>query len=118
MRSKTVSLKIPWRLWEAYEKLAPKCDYLDAAQLLIWNPFYALMVNAKHSLTAPISKLNPEAQDAVIERVVSAWEKGEFAHGSFLERTLADIVKDFDLPVKPEVIETLVSDAVRRRKQK
>lgn len=93
------------------------CDYEDVSQLLIWNPFWALMVNAKHSITAPISKLKPAAQDEVIEQVVSAWERGEFAHGSFLERALTDVVKKFDLPVKQDVIETLVSEAVRNRKR-
>lgn len=117
MRSKTVTLKIPWRLWEAYEKHAREAGYEGASAMLIWAPFYSLMVGKPHIITAPIASLRPDAQDEIIETIVGRYERGEFTHRSLLENELADVVAKFKLPVAPEVVGTLVSAGVRRQKK-
>ena len=118
MRSKTVSLKIPHRLYDAYVKLAVRCGYPSVSALLVLNPLYALMVNAEHSITAPLANLTPEAQDEIIERVVSAWERDEFTHGSFFEKTLAEVAAKLKLDVSPEIFGVLVSDTMRKQRSK
>lgn len=114
MRSKPLSGKIPHRLYEAYEKLAERCGYPNVWALMIWNPFYALMVNANHSLTASIANMSPEAQDQIIEEVVSNFEQNNFSHGSYFERTLREAVERLQLPISAEVLETLVAELARK----
>lgn len=117
MRSRTVSLKVPHSLWDAYEEFARVAGYDSAQQMLIWNPLYGMMSGGKHIITAEVARWNPEAQDAFVERVVEAWKRGETSHGQFLARAIEDVVKQFKLPVSPEVVGTLVSAAVRKRKK-
>ena len=118
MRSKALSGKIPHRLYEAYEQLAVRCGYPNVWSLMMWNPFWALMVDARHSVTASIANMSPEAQDAIIEEVVSAWERGEFTHGSYFERTLREAVERLELPISADVLETLVAELARNPRKK
>ena len=118
MRSRNVSLKIPHRLYDAYEKLAKQCGYENVSQLLVFNPLYALMVNAQHSLTADIAKLSPEAQDAAIEQIVKDFENGSYSHGSYFERTMREAVERLQLPISADVLETLVAELARNPRKK
>lgn len=108
---------MPNDLWDAYEKFAIEAGYETAQQMLIWNPLYGMMSGGKHIITSEVARWNPQAQDVFVKRVVEAWEAGETSHGQFLGRAIEDVVKKFKLNVKPEVVGTLVSDAVRKRKK-
>jgi hypothetical protein len=115
MRSKKVTLSVPWPLWEALEKHAPKAGYSDPKQLMIWCAFYSCLVGKYHHITAPIAQAPPEVQDAFLDDAIAAIESGDAERGCYLEHVLADVVKRFNLPVGEEVIKAVLADAVRKR---
>lgn len=115
MRSKKVTLNIPWREWEALEKLAPLLGYESAQHLLIFSPLYTFSANASHDVTVAISRMSVDAQDAKIDEIISAWERGEFTHGSYLAEVIADVVKKLRLPIPEETLTALVREAVTQR---
>lgn len=115
MRSKKVQVSVPWRLWETYEKYAPEQGYADAKGLLVWSPLYGLSNNNPHHVTAPISNAPPDVQDAFIEEIAGRYDRGEFAHTSYLAHVIADVVKKLGVKESPETVLALVSEALSRR---
>jgi hypothetical protein len=116
MRSKKVTLNIPWRLWGALEKKAPLAGYRNARAMLTWGPLYWLTVNKPHWATAPIAEMSPEAQDGVVEDIVSAFESGTGdGHRLYLEEVLLDVVKQFNLPVDATQLRALMSEIIKNR---
>jgi hypothetical protein len=113
MRSKKVTLYFPWRYWEALEKHAPEMGYENATQLVTWMPLYSLTVGRPHYATAPIAKAAGSVQDMIIEEIVAAFERGEFKHRSYFEKTIKRVLDKFNLPVPPELMDTLVADAMK-----
>lgn len=112
MRSKKVTLSIPWPLWEAYEKHAPEVGYQNASQMLVWSSLYSLTVGKPHHATAPIASAPPAVQDLIIKEVVGAYLRGEVVHGSYFERMISNVVARFKLPVDPAVLTSLVREAI------
>lgn len=119
MRSKKVTVSIPHRHWDALEKLAPELGYDGARELITWAPLYFfLCAHKKHTFTAGLSGLPPDVQDEIIERVVSAYERGETGKGSYLEAVLTDVAQRLGITVPLEVIQAVVADTVRNRPRK
>lgn len=117
MRSKKVTLAIPHRLWDAFEKHAVQVGYTDARQLLVWSAFYSLLVQKPHVVTGPIAQMPLEVQDLFIDEVVGAFERGEFKRGSFFEHILAEVVQRCGVNLPQEVVRTVVADTVRNRRK-
>jgi hypothetical protein len=87
-------------------------------QLFLWSAFYTMVVGKYHHITAPLAAASPEVQDQVIQEVVDAYRRGEFAKGSFFEHVLSDVLQKFNLGLSPEMFATLVAEAVRNRPRK
>lgn len=115
MRSKKVTLSIPWRLWETYEKYAPAAGYADARRLLVWSPLYGISNNNPHHVTAPISKAPADVQDTYVNDLADRFDRGEFAHSSYLEHVIADVMTKLGVKESPETVLALVREALAHR---
>lgn len=115
MRSKKVTLTIPNRLWDAYEKHALEVGYTNAKQMLVWDPLYSLMVGRPHLITGPLSQCPMQIQDEIIEDIVSSYERGEFTKGTFLGALLDDVVTRLGVTATPETLRAVIADAIRNR---
>jgi len=113
MRSKKLSLNIPHKLLEAYEKHAREMGYECASQMLIWSPVYSLMLRRAHLITAPLSHLPRDAQDVFVDELVDNLDKPPAESASYMERLLAEVIKKFGLPVPPGVVAAMLADAVK-----
>lgn len=118
MRSKKVTLQVPWPLWELFEEIAPELGYENALQLMVWSGFYSCAIGKPHPVTAPIARAPQEVQDMFIADLIAARKRGAISHGSFFEALLEDVVKRFQLPVGPEVLKAIIADTIQNRPRK
>lgn len=110
-----MTLSVPWRLWETYEKHSRQVGYTDAKKMLVWCPLYALSNNNPHHVTAPISKAPPEVQDAWVEDMADKYDRAEFSHSSYLEHVIADVVQKLGVKESPETVLALVRECFMNR---
>lgn len=116
MRSKKITLQIPWRLYEVYEKHAPEVGYSNVNQLLAFSPIHSLLVRRFHHITAAIAQADADMQDRVIERIIDDYENGHIRAGSLLDHLLEDVINQFNIPVKrSDVLAYLMAHGVRKR---
>jgi len=115
MRSKKVTVSVPWRLWEAYEKHSRVVGYRDAKQLIVWSPLYSLSNNNPHHVTVPIAKAPPEVQDEYVNDVVDKYDRGEFSHSSYLEHVIEDAMKKLGVSQPKDVVLAVIRDCLSNR---
>ncbi len=118
MRSKKVTLQIPWPLWELLEQAAPELGYENANQLLMWSGFYSVAIGKPHNVTAPIARAPEDVQDMFIADLVAARASGATSRGSFFEHLLEDVVKRFNLPNGPDMVKAILADTIQNRPRK
>lgn len=118
MRSKKVTLSIPYPLWEALEKHALDMGYNDVRELLVFSPVYSLLVCRPHAVTAPLAQCPPDLQDEILDEVIGAWKQGEVRKGSYLEALLEEVTKRAGVALPVEVIRAIMADAVRKTGKK
>lgn len=118
MRSKKVTVPVPWPLVEPLEEFAKLTGYKGLPELFLWTGVYALIVAKPHPVTVPIAQASPGVQDIFIDDIVKLHQEGKLHRGSYLEHVLEDLLKRLGVDLLPGVLQAVVADAVRNRPKK
>jgi len=115
MRSKPVTVKVPWKLLEVFEEHAKQLGYESVPQFLIWTGVYSIMVGKPHRITVPIAQSSPAIQDQVIDDICERFKAGETFREAYLENLLVEVLKKLGYAGKEDVVEAVIADHIKRR---
>lgn len=97
MRSKSKNVKIPIPIVEGLEESYVEWGYRSVNAAIVGLCRYALMVEGKHSVTAPISQLPNHMQDEIDDALLHAVKTStKRQRGQLLKALLHEVANDGD----------------------
>ena len=117
MRSKVVSIRMPWALYEWNVKRArdmKPLPYKNVARYLLGMNIHDALVQRDHTLTVEVANASIDEQDREIQNLLDASQKGELS-GSWLRHLIAECIKDEQANVAVEAVESRLAKKIREK---
>jgi hypothetical protein len=92
MRSKHVSFRLPWKLWDACKERCREEKYRNMGRYFTSIAIFDLLSRRPHKLTKDIANADPDEQDAIIDGLLSKVWKAEPGKMSWLDHRICEVV--------------------------
>lgn len=75
MRSKPISMRMPWIVVERLERIARETGYEDLSALLMAGALILIQNDVRLTMMPLIANASPKMQDELIKRVLDLWDE-------------------------------------------
>lgn len=118
MRSKVVSVRMPWALYEwnlERARTMRPIPYKNVSRYLLGMNIHDALVQRDHTLTVEVANAGIDEQDKEIQNLLDAAKSGEKLSGSWLRHLIEECIREADSKVSPEEVESRLSKKIKTR---
>ena len=118
MRSKVVSVRMPWPLYEWNLERARKMrpvPYKNVGRYLLGMNIHDILVQRDHTLTVEVANAGMDEQDREIKNLIDASQGGERLSGSWLRHLIEECIKEADSKVSPDEVESRLAKKIKAK---
>lgn len=118
MRSKVVSVRMPWPLYEWNLERARKMrpvPYKNVGRYLLGMNIHDILVQRDHTLTVEVANAGMDEQDREIKNLIDASRGGERLSGSWLRHLIEECIKEADSKVAPDEVESRLAKKIKAK---
>jgi hypothetical protein len=117
MRSKVVSVRMPWPLYEwnlGRARTMRPVPYKNVGRYLLGMNIHDILVQRDHTLTVEVANAGMDEQDREIKNLLDASQKGELS-GSWLRHLIEECIQEADSKVSPDEVESRLAKKIKAR---
>jgi len=117
MRSKVVSVRMPWPLYEWNQERARTMrpvPYKNVGRYLLGMNIHDVLVQRDHTLTVEVANAGMDEQDREIKNLLEASRKGELS-GSWLRHLIGQCIEEAQAKVAPDEVESRLAKKIKAR---
>ena len=118
MRSKVVSVRMPWPLYEwnlERARTMKPVPYKNVGRYLLGMNIHDILVQRDHTLTVEVANAGMDEQDREIKNLLDASSKGETLSGSWLRHLIEQCIAEADSKVQPEEVESRLAKKIKAK---
>src|ERR1700677_4313717 len=108
MRSKVVSVRLPWPPYEwnlERARTMRPVPYKNVGRYLLGMNIHDILVQRDHTLTVEVANAGMDEQDKEIANLLDASKHGEKLSGSWLRHLIQACIAEADSKVSPDEVE-------------
>lgn len=117
MRSKVVSVRMPWPLYEwnlERARTMRPVPYKNVGRYLLGMNIHDILVQRDHTLTVEVANAGMDEQDREIKNLLDASRKGELS-GSWLRHLIEECIAEAQAKVSPDEVESRLAKKIKAR---
>ena len=118
MRSKVVSVRMPWPLYEwnlERARTMKPVPYKNVGRYLLGMNIHDILVQRDHTLTVEVANAGMDEQDREIKNLIDASWGGETMSGSWLRHLIKECIKEADSKVSPDEVESRLAKKIKAK---
>ena len=117
MRSKVVSVRMPWPLYEwnlERARTMRPVPYKNVGRYLLGMNIHDVLVQRDHTLTVEVANAGMDEQDREIQNLLDASKKGEIS-GSWLRHLIVECIEEAQAKITPEEVESRLAKKIKSK---